>query len=90
MPPSRAASAVSVALRLGSAASPVPVDVVNGLGAGDAFGGALVHGLLHGWPLERTIRLANAAGAHVAGQLLCSDAMPTLAELEPVMEEALS
>jgi len=60
---------------------PVPVDVVNGLGAGDAFGGALVHGLLHGWPLERTIRLANAAGSHVAGHLLCSDAMPTLAEL---------
>ena len=44
--------------------APVPVDVVCGLGAGDAFGGALVHGLLHGWPLERTIRLANAAGAH--------------------------
>jgi 5-dehydro-2-deoxygluconokinase len=61
---------------------PVPVDVVNGLGAGDAFGGALVHGLLHDWPLERTIRLANAAGAFVAGQLACADAMPTLADLE--------
>jgi 5-dehydro-2-deoxygluconokinase len=61
---------------------PVPVDVVNGLGAGDAFGGALVHGLLEGWPLERTIRLANAAGAHVAGRLACADAMPTLAQLE--------
>jgi len=61
---------------------PVPVDVVCGLGAGDAFGGALVHGLLAGWPLEQTIRLANAAGAHVAGQLACADAMPTLTELE--------
>jgi 5-dehydro-2-deoxygluconokinase len=60
----------------------VPVDVVCGLGAGDAFGGALVHGLLHDWPLERTIRLANAAGSHVAGQLACADAMPTLDELE--------
>ena len=46
---------------------PVPVEVVNGLGAGDAFGGALVYGLLSEWPLERTIRLANAAGAFVAG-----------------------
>ncbi len=62
---------------------PVPVDVVCGLGAGDAFGGALVHGLLHEWPLERTIRLANAAGAHVAGQLACADAMPSLADIEP-------
>jgi 5-dehydro-2-deoxygluconokinase len=69
---------------------PVPVDVVNGLGAGDAFGGALVHGLLNGWPLERTIRLANAAGSFVAGQLLCSDAMPTLADLEPALEEVRS
>ena len=60
----------------------VPVDVVCGLGAGDAFGGALVHGLLAGWPLERTIRLANAAGAHVAGQLACADAMPVLSDLE--------
>ena len=59
----------------------VPVEVVCGLGAGDAFGGALVHGLLHGWPLERTIRMANAAGSHVAGRLACADAMPTLEDL---------
>jgi 5-dehydro-2-deoxygluconokinase len=64
---------------------PLPVDVVNGLGAGDAFGGALVHGLLCDWPLERTIRLANAAGAFVAGRLACADAMPTLSELEGVL-----
>jgi 5-dehydro-2-deoxygluconokinase len=62
---------------------PVPVDVVCGLGAGDAFGGALVHGLLQKWGLERTIRLANAAGAHVAARLACADAMPTLSDLDP-------
>jgi 5-dehydro-2-deoxygluconokinase len=62
---------------------PVPVEVVNGLGAGDAFGGALVYGLVNAWPLERTIRLANAAGAFVAGQLACADAMPSLADIEP-------
>ena len=44
---------------------PVPIEVVNGLGAGDAFGGALVYGLLQGWELERAVRLANAAGAYV-------------------------
>jgi 5-dehydro-2-deoxygluconokinase len=64
-------------------AEPVPVEVVNGLGAGDAFGGALVYGLVNEWPLERTIRLANAAGAFVAGQLACADAMPSLADIEP-------
>ena len=56
---------------------PVPVDVVNGLGAGDAFGGALCHALLAGWELERSMRFCNAAGAIVAGRLACADAMPT-------------
>jgi 5-dehydro-2-deoxygluconokinase len=60
---------------------PVPVEVVNGLGAGDAFGGALCHGLLAGWPPERCVALANAAGSLVAGRLACADAMPTLDEL---------
>src|SRR5699024_8490677 len=41
------------------------VDVVNGLGAGDAFGGALCHGLLSGWPLAQILRFANAAGSVV-------------------------
>lgn len=59
---------------------PVPVDVVNGLGAGDAFGGALCLGLLRGWPLARTLRFANAAGAIVASRLACSAAMPDYAE----------
>ena len=61
---------------------PVPVDVVNGLGAGDAFGGALCLGELSGWPLVRTLRFANAAGAFVAARLACSDAMPTVEEVE--------
>lgn len=60
---------------------PVPVEVLNGLGAGDAFGGSLCHGLLAGWPLERTMRHANAAGALVASRLACSSAMPTEAEV---------
>ena len=64
---------------------PVPVDVVNGLGAGDAFGGALCHGLLAGWDTERVMRFANAAGAIVAGRLACSDAMPTAAEVEEAL-----
>ncbi len=61
---------------------PVPVEVVCGLGAGDAFGGALCHGLLEGWEPARAVRFANAAGAIVASRLLCASAMPTLAEVE--------
>jgi 5-dehydro-2-deoxygluconokinase len=60
---------------------PVPVEVVNGLGAGDAFGGALCHGLLARWNLERMARFCNAAGAIVASRLACADAMPDTAEV---------
>ncbi|MEN4474660.1 5-dehydro-2-deoxygluconokinase [Mycolicibacterium cosmeticum] len=66
---------------------PNEVDVVNGLGAGDAFGGSLIHGLLHGWPLEKTLRYANAAGAIVASRLECSTAMPTAAEVSDLAEK---
>ena len=57
------------------------VKVVCGLGAGDAFGGALVHGLLEGWEPARVAAYGNAAGAIVASRLACADAMPTLEEL---------
>jgi len=65
--------------------APFPVEVVNGLGAGDAFGGALVHGLLAGWELGRVIAFANVAGALVAARLECSTAMPTTAEVEAAL-----
>jgi len=68
--------------------APYAVDVVNGLGAGDGFGGALCHGLLAGWPLERTLRFANIAGAIVAGRRECSTAMPTTDEVERLMGDA--
>jgi 5-dehydro-2-deoxygluconokinase len=67
--------------------SPNEVDVVNGLGAGDSFGGSLIHGLLRGWPLEKTLRYANAAGAIVASRLECSTAMPTAAEVAELAEQ---
>ncbi|ANE79956.1 5-dehydro-2-deoxygluconokinase [Mycobacterium adipatum] len=67
--------------------APNEVDVVNGLGAGDAFGGSLIHGLLRGWPLEKTLRYANAAGAIVASRLECSTAMPTAAEVADLAEQ---
>lgn len=66
---------------------PQPIEVVNGLGAGDAFGGALVQGLLAGLPLRRTVERANAAGALVAGRLGCADDMPEPAEIDRMVGE---
>jgi len=61
------------------------VEVLNGLGAGDAFGGALCHGLIEGWDLHRTVAFASAAGAIVASRLECSTAMPTSDEVEALL-----
>jgi 5-dehydro-2-deoxygluconokinase len=65
--------------------APQRVEVVCGLGAGDAFGGALIHGLLSGWDPQRIARYGNAAGAIVVAQLACADAMPTLEELDAMV-----
>ncbi len=64
---------------------PCRVEVVCGLGAGDGFGGALVHGLLSGWDPARLAAYANAAGALVASRLACADAMPTSSEIEEML-----
>ncbi len=69
-------------------APPIEVEIVNGLGAGDAFGGALCHGLLLEWDPERTIRFANAAGAIVASRLACADDMPTAEEVEDLLRRS--
>jgi 5-dehydro-2-deoxygluconokinase len=62
-----------------------PVEVVNGLGAGDAFAAALGHGLLRDLSLVDAVRRGTVAGALVAAQLACSEAMPRLDELEAAL-----
>ncbi|GAB2529018.1 5-dehydro-2-deoxygluconokinase [Paramicrobacterium agarici] len=67
---------------------PYFVDVVNGLGAGDSFGGALAFGLLSEWSLDRILRFANVAGAIVASRRECSTAMPETHEIDKVLKES--
>jgi 5-dehydro-2-deoxygluconokinase len=64
---------------------PAPVEVVNGLGAGDAFAAALGQALLRGHDLVVAVQRGTVAGAIVASRLACSEAMPTLAELEAAL-----
>lgn len=66
---------------------PYMVKAVSGLGSGDAFGGAFCHGLLSGWDPETIIKWGNAAGALVAGRLMCADDMPTANEIEALITE---
>ena len=66
---------------------PYFVEVVNGLGAGDSFGGALCYGLIQGWDLADVLRFANVAGAIVASRLECSTAMPKTDEVLAIVKE---
>lgn len=66
-------------------APPMTITPLNGLGAGDGFGGAIADGLLAGRPLETLLARANAAGAIVASRLECSTAMPTAAEIDTLL-----
>jgi 5-dehydro-2-deoxygluconokinase len=59
-----------------------PVEVVNGLGAGDGFVAAFTQSLHAGRTLEDAVHRGSVAGAMVASQLACSEAMPRLDELE--------
>ena len=57
------------------------VEVLNVLGAGDAFAAGLLTGLLRGEDFAGAARLANACGAIVVSRHACAPAMPTRAEL---------
>lgn len=67
--------------------APYHVEPVCGLGAGDAFGGALCHRLLVGDTLADAARAGNAAGAIVAGRLMCADDMPTVADIDQLIAD---
>ena len=64
------------------------VPVINGLGAGDAFGAAFGAGLLAGLPVVAAIERGNAAGAIVATRLSCSTAMPRADEVDALLAGA--
>jgi len=62
------------------------VEILNTVGAGDAFASGLLYGYLNGWDWYETARMANACGALVVTRHGCSTAMPTLTEVEAFMK----
>lgn len=60
-----------------------PVDVVNTLGAGDAFASGLLYGYLQGWEWQKAARFGNACGAIIVSRHGCANFMP---ELDEVMD----
>jgi 5-dehydro-2-deoxygluconokinase len=66
----------------------VEVEVLNVLGAGDAFASGFLSGWLRDEPLDACARAANASGALVVSRHGCAPAMPTPAELDYFLSEA--
>jgi 5-dehydro-2-deoxygluconokinase len=64
-----------------------PVEVVNILGAGDAFAAGFLYGHVHGWTWARAVRLANACGAILVTQPGCANFMPTYDEVTRFVEQ---
>ncbi len=64
-----------------------PVEVVNILGAGDAFAAGFLYGYVRGWDWARATRLGNACGAILVTQPGCANFMPTYAEVTRFIED---
>ena len=63
-----------------------PVEVLNVLGAGDAFAGGFTYGYLQGWDWHKASRMGNACGAIVVTRHGCANFMPTLDEVLAFVE----
>jgi 5-dehydro-2-deoxygluconokinase len=66
----------------------IPVEVLCGIGAGDALTAAFTAGILRGIGPDVAVERGNAAGAIVATRLMCSTAMPTPAEIDELLAQA--
>jgi 5-dehydro-2-deoxygluconokinase len=64
---------------------PYQVEVVSTIGAGDGFASGFLYALLAGKPVLECLHYGNAAAAIVVSRLSCSEAMPTLAEVESMV-----
>ena len=64
------------------------VEVLNVLGAGDAFMAGFLYGWLRNESIERSCAYANACGAMVVSRHACAPAMPSRAELDYFLAHA--
>lgn len=64
-----------------------PVEIVNTVGAGDAFASGLIYARSQGWDWVRAGRFANACGALVVTRHGCAKAMPYLEEVTTFIAE---
>ncbi|WP_025950762.1 5-dehydro-2-deoxygluconokinase [Geobacillus thermocatenulatus] len=59
-----------------------PANIVKTFGAGDSYAAGFIYGLMNGWPIPKAMEYGAAAASIVISSHSCSDAMPTLAQIE--------
>ncbi len=64
---------------------PYPVDSVSTIGAGDGFAAGLLYARSRGFAADKSLQFGNAAAALVVGRVMCSEAMPSLSEVESLI-----
>src|SRR5579864_85511 len=70
--------------------APYSVEVVSTIGAGDGFASGFLYALSKDLPAVECLHYGNAAAAIVVSRLSCSEAMPTLAEVQEIMRQQRS
>lgn len=65
-----------------------PANIVKTFGAGDAYAASFIYGLLNGFPLEKAMEYGSAAASIVISSHSCSDAMPTLEQVENLVHQS--
>ncbi len=66
---------------------PFPVKLLKSFGGGDAYASAFLYGLMEGWSVEKSLEFGSASAAMLVASHSCSEAMPTVKEVEDFMNK---
>ncbi|WP_060788915.1 5-dehydro-2-deoxygluconokinase [Geobacillus zalihae] len=64
-----------------------PANIVKTFGAGDSYAAGFIYGLMNGWPIPKAMEYGAAAASIVISSHSCSDAMPTLDQIEQFIQQ---
>ncbi|WP_054954877.1 5-dehydro-2-deoxygluconokinase [Paenibacillus dakarensis] len=67
-----------------------PAKVIKTFGAGDSYAAGFLYGLMQGWSVERSMEFGSAAASIVISSHSCSDAMPTVSQVDDYIAAARS
>jgi 5-dehydro-2-deoxygluconokinase len=64
-----------------------PAKIIKTFGAGDSYAAGFIYGLMNGWDIPKAMEYGAAAASIVISSHSCSDAMPTLQQIEAFIQK---